>query len=202
LDAGEAVRIPDVEVTIGGHAARSAAVTGRAVIAGLATGSFTPTLNTSTLPPYYAPGRMPAVTVPVTGDVAVPLVLPIAANRPNTYMAFGDSITEGNNYPGDPSYRAPLEYALRQHFGRASVINEGVGSTKSNQGADRIDQAVLSDRPGYTLILLGTNDWNQSVCKRPDQVATECFTIGSLRDIVLSAKGGSSLPVLATIPPC
>jgi lysophospholipase L1-like esterase len=142
------------------------------------------------------------VSVPASGDVAVPLVLPIGGNRPNIYMAFGDSITEGDNYPGDPSYRAPLQDKLRQHFGRAEVLNEGVGSTKSNQGADRVDGPLNADRPAYTLILYGTNDWNQSVCKRPDQLATTCFTISSLRDIVLSAKGASSLPVLATIPPC
>ncbi|PYQ52221.1 MAG: hypothetical protein DMF78_11685, partial [Acidobacteria bacterium] len=146
LDAAEAVRIPDVEVTIGGHAARSAAGTGRAVIAGVSSGSFTPAVTVSTLPPYYAPGRMPSVSVPVSADVAVPLVLPIGVNRPNTYMAFGDSITEGNNYPGDPSYRAPLQDSLRQSFGRATVIGEGVGSTKSNQGAERIDGPLLADR--------------------------------------------------------
>ena len=202
LDAAEAVRIPDVEVTIGGRAARSAAGTGRAVIAGVASGSFTPVVNVSTLPPYYAAGRLPSVTVPLTGDVAVPLVLPIGSNRPNTYMAFGDSLTEGNNYPGDPSYRGPLQDELRQSFGRADVLNEGVGSTKSNQGAERIDGPLLADRPAYTLVLYGTNDWNQSVCKRPDQLATTCFTIASLRDIILSARGASSLPVLATIPPC
>jgi lysophospholipase L1-like esterase len=202
LDAVETVRIPDVEVTIGGRAARSVAGTGRAVIAGVASGSFTPALTVATLPPYYAPGRVPSVNVPVSGDVAVPVVLPIGPNRPNTYMAFGDSITEGNNYPGDPSYREPLQDKLRQYFGRADVLNEGVGSTKSNQGADRVDGPLNADRPAYTLILYGTNDWNQSVCKRPDQLATTCFTIGSLRDIVLSAKGASSLPVLATIPPC
>src|SRR5712691_3191577 len=202
LDAAEAVRVPDVEVTIDGHAARSVAGTGRAVIAGVASGSFTPAVTVSTLPPYYVPGRLPNVTVPLSGDVSVPLVLPIGPNRPNTYMAFGDSITEGNNYPGDPSYRAPLQDKLRQSFGRATVIGEGVGSTKSNQGAERIDGPLLADRPAYTLILYGTNDWNQSVCKRPDQLATTCFTIDSLRDIVLSVKGASSLPVLATIPPC
>src|SRR5438128_5376335 len=50
LDAAEAVRIPDVEVTIGGHTARSAAGTGRAVIAGVSSGSFTPAVTVSTLP--------------------------------------------------------------------------------------------------------------------------------------------------------
>jgi lysophospholipase L1-like esterase len=202
LDPTEQARVPDVEVSLNGRPARSAVGTGRAVIDGVATGSVVPTVNTATLPPFYNVGRMPTVQVPTTAEVAVPLVLPIGSNRPNTYMAFGDSITEGNNYPGDPSYRGPLASKLRQHFARATVIDEGLGSTRSDQGSLRIDAPLNADRPAYTLVLYGTNDWNRSECKRPSQLSGECFTIGSLRDIVLSAKGSSSLPVLATIPPC
>jgi lysophospholipase L1-like esterase len=201
LDAGEAARVPDVEVSLGGHTGRSAVGTGRAVVEGVPAGSYTPSLSPATLPPFYAVGRLPAVQVPTSGDVALPLTLPIGANRPNTYMTFGDSITEGNNYPGDPSYNAPLADKLRQHFGRATVIVEGVGSTKSVQGADRIDAPLNADRPAYTLILYGTNDYTQSECNNVAKLATTCFTITSLRDIVLSVKGSSSLPVLATIPP-
>jgi lysophospholipase L1-like esterase len=199
LDASEGTRVPEVEVTLAGRSARSAAGTGRAVIDGVPSGTHTPTV--AGLPPYYAPGRLSAVTVPATGEMAVPLVLPIRSNRPNTYMAFGDSITEGNNYPGDPSYRAPLADKLRQHFGRATVIGEGAGSSKSNQGALRIDDVLNADQPAYTLILYGTNDYTQSECNNVSKLATTCFTIPSLRDIILSAKGGGSLPVLATIPP-
>lgn len=201
LESGEAARVPDVEVSLGGRTGRSAVGTGRAVIEGVPAGTFTPIVSTATLPPFYAAGRVTSVQVPVSADVAVPLVLPIGSNRPNTYLAFGDSITEGNNYPGDPSYRAPLAEKLRQHFGRAQVIGDGLGSTRSDQGALRIDPPLFAHRPAYTLILYGTNDWNRSECKRPDQLATSCFTIPSLRDIVLSARGSSSLPVLATIPP-
>ena len=201
LDASEAVRVPDVEVSLGGRSARSAAGSGRAVIDGVPSGAFTPAVSSSTLPPFYALGRIGAVQVPAAGDVPVPLTLPIGSNRSNTYMAFGDSITAGDNYPGDPSYRGPLQQKLQQYFGRATVIGEGVGSTKSNQGAERIDGVLSADRPAYTLILYGTNDWNLSECKTVTRLATTCFTIASLRDIILSVKGSSSLPVLATIPP-
>src|SRR5207247_5378992 len=135
----------------------------------------------------------PAVHAPTAAAAAIPSAPPHGATRPGTCMAFGDSITEGNNYAGDPSYRGPLASKLQQHFARATVINEGVGSTKSNQGALRIDGPLSADRPAYTVILYGTNDWGQSECKRPDQLATTCFTIESLRDIILSAKGSSSL---------
>ena len=120
LDAAEQARVPDVEIGLNGRTARSAVGTGRAVIDGVVTGSVVPTVNPTTLPPYYNVGRVPTVQVPTTAEVAIPLVLPIGSNRPNTYLAFGDSITEGNNYPGDPSYRGPLGTKLQQHFGRFS----------------------------------------------------------------------------------
>jgi lysophospholipase L1-like esterase len=201
LDPAEGARVPDVEVSLGGRSARSAVGTGRAVIDGVAAGSVIPTVNPATLPPFYNVGHMPTVQVPTTTEVAIPMVLPIGSNRPNTYLAFGDSITEGNNYPGDPSYRGPLASKLQQHFARATVINGGVGSTKSNQGALRIDDPLSADRPAYTLIVYGTNDYGQSECNSVAKLATTCFTIESLRDIILSAKGSSSLPVLATILP-
>jgi lysophospholipase L1-like esterase len=201
LDGTEAARVPEVEITIGGRSARSAVTTGRAVIDGVAAGAHTPVLAPTTLPPYYAAGRLPTVTVPAAAEIAIPLVLSIGSNRPNTYMAFGDSITEGNNFPGDPSFRAPLGDMLRSHFGRATVIGEGAGSTRSNQGALRIDDVVNANRPAYTLILYGTNDYTQSDCNNVRKLRDVCFTIPSLRDIVLSAKGGQSLPVLATLPP-
>src|SRR5436189_301283 len=87
LDPGEAARVPDVEVGLGGRTARSAVGTGRAVVDGVAAGSFTPTVTAATLPPFYAAGRLGAVQVPASGEVAVPLVLPVGGNRPNTYMA-------------------------------------------------------------------------------------------------------------------
>jgi lysophospholipase L1-like esterase len=201
LDASEMARVPGVDVSLGGHTARSAEGTGRAVIEGVAPGTFTPAVSASTLPPFYAIGRLPSVQAPTSADVAIPLTLPIGANRPNLYMTFGDSITEGNNYPGDPSYSATLGDKLRQHFGRASVVAEGVGSTKSNQGADRVDGPLNGDRPAYTLILYGTNDYTQSECNNVAKLATTCFTIPSLRDIIQSVRGAGSLPVIATIPP-
>jgi lysophospholipase L1-like esterase len=201
LDASEGTRVPDVEVTLGGRTAKSAVGTGRAVVDGVAGGTFTPSVNAATLPPFYAVGRVSSVRVPTSAEVAIPLTLPIGGNRPNTYMTFGDSITEGNNYPGDPSYSAVLADKLRQHFARATVIAEGVGSTKSNQGAARVDASLNADRPAYTLILYGTNDYTQSDCNNVAKLATTCFTIPSLRDIILSARGAGSLPVIGSIPP-
>jgi lysophospholipase L1-like esterase len=152
------------------------------------------------LPPFYAaPAPVPAtVPQPDGTDVMVPLTLAIGNNVPNTYMGFGDSITAGEGSSDDAGYRDRLAAKLGQHFGRATVINQGIAGTRSNFGAGRIDGSLIDQRPAYTLILYGTNDWNQNECK----TAFPCFTLASLRQMVLAARYFDSLPVLATIPPC
>lgn len=198
-DAGESVRMPDVELQVGTHTGRSESA-GRAVITGVPAGNPTVAVRASSLPPFYtAPGPVPAtVPQPAGNDVMVGLRLPIGFNRPNTYMGFGDSITAGEGSSDDAGYRDRLEAKLRQRLGKATVIDQGIAGTRSNSGAQRIHQALPAERPAYTLILYGTNDWNQSECKN----AFPCFTIDSLRNIVRAVRGAQSLPLLATIPPC
>ena len=199
VDPGESVRMPDVELAVGARTARSEN-SGRAVITGVPAGSPTVAVHASSLPAFYtAPAPVPAtVPQPAGSDVMVGLRLPIGFNRPNTYMGFGDSITVGEGSSDDAGYRDRLESKLRQRLGEATVINQGLAGTRSNAGAQRIHQALPAERPAYTLILYGTNDWNQSECKN----AFPCFTIDSLRNIVRAVRGAQSLPLLATIPPC
>lgn len=202
LDAAERVRLPDVVVRVGGLTARTAGGSGRATLASLGSGTQTATVDATTLPAFYTADPV-NFRVPVTGDVVVPARLPIGTNHPNTYMSLGDSITEGRNFPGDDSYLGGLESRLRGRFGGSpTLINEGRGSTRTNQGADLVVPLLNSNRPAYTLILYGTNDWNRTECNRLDRLNTTCYTIPSLRTIVRSVKAASSLPVLATIPPC
>jgi acyl-CoA thioesterase-1 len=198
-DPGETVRMPGVELAVGTRTGRSEN-SGRTVITGVPAGSPSVTVRASSLPPFYAaPVPVPAtVPQPPGNDVMVGLKLPIGFNRPNTYMGFGDSITAGEGSSDDAGYRDRLEAKLRQRFGKATVINQGLAGTRSNAGAQRIHQALPTERPAYTLILYGTNDWNQSECK----TAFPCFTIDSLRNIVRAVRGAQSLPLLATIIPC
>src|SRR5258708_16232333 len=53
-DTDEGIRIPDVEVSIGGRTARSEKTTGRAVVTGVPAGTQSVTLRADTLPPFYA----------------------------------------------------------------------------------------------------------------------------------------------------
>src|SRR4051812_1988618 len=57
-DPGEAPRVPDVEVGLGGRMARSAVGPGRAVIDGVGAGTFPPAVTAATLPPFYTVGRL------------------------------------------------------------------------------------------------------------------------------------------------
>ena len=198
VDGDEAVRIPDVEVSIGGRTARSEKTTGRAVVTGVPAGAQTLTVRADTLPPFYAleQAAMPVqVSLPDGGQVMVALTLPIADNQTNVYMAFGDSITRGDGGTAG-GYPTDLQARLAAHFGGAFVNNRGADSTNSFEGVERVKRN-LNSRPAYTLILYGTNDWNAAECKN----TPPCYTIDSLRNIVLSVRGSQSLPVLSTIIP-
>ena len=199
-EPGELVHVPDVELQVGTRTARSD-LSGRTVITGVPAGHPTVTVRASTLPPFFVlPGGGVPATVPQAAgnDVMVPLTLPIGSNVPNTYMGFGDSLTVGEGSNDDQGYRDRLRSKLVQHLGRATVLNQGISGTRSNAGAQRIDQSLRSNRPAYTLILYGTNDWNVNECK----TNFPCFTIDSLRQMVRAARFFQSLPLLATITPC
>jgi lysophospholipase L1-like esterase len=58
--------------------------------------------------------------------------------------------------------------------------------------------ALFKERPAYTLILYGTNDWNDCRSQVPD---VPCYTIISLRSMVQQCRDLGSFPVLGTIPP-
>jgi len=197
LDAGENARVPDVTVQIGTATGKSSKVLGEFTIPGVPAGTQTVTLNRASLPPYYVPPTTLTVTVPQSQGLLIPLTLPIGTNRPNVYMGFGDSITLGEGSPDNRGYRPGLEDRLAAFFGRGSVTADGIDATRSNRGADRIDDSLNRARPAYTLIMYGTNDFNVLDCK----VNPPCFTIDSLRNIVLSARGSRSLPILSTIIP-
>jgi lysophospholipase L1-like esterase len=152
------------------------------------------------LPPYYQRGPDSTVTVPVADGqpVRLPVTLRIGSNRPNVYMAFGDSITEGEGSKNDLGYRDNLQAELGEWFGAGRIENQGLSGTRSNAGAARVRESLDKTKPAYTLILYGTNDWNDYSCRSE----FPCFTIDSLRTMVRAAKNRQSMPILSTIIPC
>jgi lysophospholipase L1-like esterase len=198
LDAGEDVRLPNVEVVGVGGAARTSS-SGVATLS-LPSGEQRLSLVQASLPTYYSAAAAATLTVPQQSQVLLPVTLPLAAGRrPNTYMAFGDSITLGDGSRNREGYRAMLQADLRAHFGRADILNEGIDGTMTRAGIERLEEALPRQRPAFTLIHYGTNDWNAVDCKGP--VTPPCFTVASLRAMVRLVKAQGSLPVVATIIP-
>jgi lysophospholipase L1-like esterase len=125
----------------------------------------------------------------------------LGSNDPRKVTAFGDSITYGfldlhrrsfglttsNNYPNI------LQGRLRSLDPSWQVINRGVGGEHTGEGARRIGFVLGSDKPGFVLIMEGTND------------ASQCLDSGAalnnLRSMVLAAQANKSIPIIATLPP-
>ena len=89
-----------------------------------------------------------------------------AARAQTTYVAFGDSITQG--FGDDPNraakgYPPRLEALLQQRGQNAEVRNEGLGGETTGEGVSRINQALKSG-DDVLLLMEGTNDiGNQNV---------------------------------------
>lgn len=195
-ESNEGTRIPGIELVVGSSRGTTAVLSGQATLQ-VPAGSQTLTVTAASLPPFYRP---PAAAIPVTspasGPVMVPITLPRGANRANVYMAFGDSITNGEPEVGDGSgYRRILEGMLQSHFGSGEVANEGRDATESNFGAEIIGARLRDVQPSFVLIHYGTNDWNH--CRE----VPSCFTTSALRDTVREINRARSHAFLATILP-
>jgi lysophospholipase L1-like esterase len=199
LDPGEAVRLPGVAVIVGGRSGTTTAG-GQFTVASVAAGAQAAQVRADSLPAYFLPGAPVTVQVPQAAGppFAVPAVLPIGTNHPNRYIAFGDSISAGDGSSDGSGYRSWLEANVRTYWGGTpEVRNEGITGTRSSAGEGRMDGVLARDRPAYSLILYGTNDWNELECK----VDFPCFTISSLRSMIRQAKDRHSVPVVGTIIP-
>ena len=196
-DPSETVRLPGVGVAMGG-VTTSTVAGGRFAFSSVPNGAQTAQASPASLPAYFTPASPLSVTVPPTGDVAVPAVLAIGSrSRPNLYLAFGDSITLGDGSSDGGGYRDELRADLRAYWGRADITDDGVPGTKSNKGETRVGASLGKNRPAYLLILYGTNDWNDGECR----TEFPCYTITSLRSMVLQARDAGAFPIVGTIPP-
>lgn len=197
LDTAERMRIPGADVTFGAASARTAPLTGEARIE-VQRGRYTLFVRPGSLPPYLeAPPTAEHGPLGSDETLPVPLTLPRRGGSADVFLAFGDSITFGNPEVGDgESYRAMLEARLRQWFGAGRVVNEGLNSSDSQAGAHRLEALLEHYRPGFVLILYGTNDWNHPVCRTAD-----CFTAGNVESMIRTARGTGVEPFVATILP-
>jgi len=198
LESAETVRLPNVTVTVGGRSAQTTAG-GRFTVNDVPAGSQSASPSPASLPVYFDAGTAVLVTVPQGGgDVAVPATLPIAPNRPNVYMAFGDSITAGDGSDPGEAYPDWLREDLRAFWGKADMLNQGDPGTKSYQGDARLFNLLARRRPAYVLILYGTNDWNDPPCRND---ISNCETVDALRSMINQTRDFAAVPILGTIPP-
>ena len=199
FDSTEGTRIPGAEIVIGSARGTTAVLTGQATLQA-PEGAQALTVTPSSLAPFYRPPAAPIqITVPSGLSIMVPITLPRGNNRSNVYMAFGDSITNGEpEVPDGNGYRNFLQQMLRAHFGAGEVANEGRDATDSDFGAEIITQRLAAIRPSFTLIHYGTNDWNRPAC---DIDRLPCFTTASLRYIVQEVNRSGGHAFLATIIP-
>jgi len=96
------------------------------------------------------------------------ITLTAAASSVTKFLAFGDSLTEGENgrrpftgfiNPAD-TYPARLQLLLSAAYPGQSitVVNRGSSGEFAEQGADRLADELRRDRPGALLLLHGYND--------------------------------------------
>lgn len=195
LDSNEGARIPGVEIAVGSVKGTSGARTGQVTLQ-IPDGAQTVSIAASSLPPFYRPPATPlTITAPVTAQINVPITLPRGSNRANVYMAFGDSITNGEPEVGDGNgYRNILASQLSAQFGAGEIANEGRDGTDTILGADIIASRLAAIRPSFVLIHYGTNDWNK--CKE-----NPCFTTTNLRFMVQQINRVGSHAFLGSILP-
>jgi lysophospholipase L1-like esterase len=126
-------------------------------------------------------------------------------NDPRKVTAFGDSITVGelgdrgqlrrpvlfrvtsNNYPNN------LQAMLRGLDPSWRVVNRGVSGETAETGVRRFPGVLGADRPGFVLIMEGTNDVER---RNPTPQI-----VANLQSMVDQAQGNHSVPVIGTIPP-
>lgn len=199
LDSSEPIRIPDADLTIAGRTGRTQKRTGEAEVTGVPSGTYPLSVRGDSLPPFFVPGPPSSVSVPPANGTVVPLsaTLPIGSNQPNVYMAFGDSLTAGDGVTVAEAWPARLQAQLEQHFGGAVVRNRGASGTNTFEALERLQRNLNGNEPAYTLILYGTNDWNDPEC----QDDPDCHTVPNLRTVVQRVKAFHSLPFVATLPP-
>jgi lysophospholipase L1-like esterase len=144
-----------------------------------------------------------------TPQSSTPANFDFGSNDPLKATAFGDSITAGelggvglsvrgfrsvtNNVLTSNNYPNNLQSMLRGLDPNWRVVNRGLGGEVTRLGAQRIPGVLAVDRPGFILIMEGTNDATLEI--DPKSI------VGNLDSMVSRAMESHTIPILATIPP-
>lgn len=104
-------------------------------------------------------------------------------NNLNVVMAFGDSLTAGEEKPAYPSILSGL-------IGK-NVTNDGIYGSTAASGAGRCSSVIANRKGAFMLILYGVNDILRGVGGN---------AVASLDSIITTCKNNHVVPVLATYP--
>jgi lysophospholipase L1-like esterase len=107
-------------------------------------------------------------------------------NDLNVVVAFGDSITQGNECPC-VSYPSRLAGLIGK-----TVVNTGVAGSKAENNVERTQSVIDSYQPAFMLILYGVND----IIHGSDPAGIT----GAVAQMVSICKQNKVVPVLATYP--
>ncbi|MEE2778385.1 MAG: GDSL-type esterase/lipase family protein [Acidobacteriota bacterium] len=122
------------------------------------------------------------------------LIVPVVAAAQTTYVAFGDSITEGvGDETNQGGYPTRLQANLRAGGVKlARVRNRGLASEDTTEGIVRVT-SVLNEGGEFFLLMEGTNDLHHEI-----SVETTLF---NLEDMAKRARARGMEVVLATLAP-
>jgi lysophospholipase L1-like esterase len=127
------------------------------------------------------------------------------------FMAFGDSITEGQTSP-DPvvlllnpadSYPSKLQQLLSARYvdQNITVVNKGRSGEKVHEdGEKRLPEVLDDEKPDVLLLLDGANDLLRAGNAGDPEDAISPI-VGSLEEMLQSAKRRKIAVMLATFPP-
>lgn len=129
--------------------------------------------------------RARAVSSGVCAFLAL-LALASGARAQTTYVAFGDSITQGvldDPNRAEKGYPPRLEALLQQRGQAADVRNEGLAGETTSEGLSRIDKVLVAG-DDVLLLMEGTNDIgeqdvsNETIATNLDKIAEKAEARG------------------------
>jgi lysophospholipase L1-like esterase len=110
-------------------------------------------------------------------------------------ICFGDSITEGAEFPVNARWTSILQKKLDTvKPGAFKVHNRGIGGNTSAQGFDRIWSDVFPLLPGVLLIQFGFNDANVKDLSHVPRVGLREFE-KNIKEFHRIAKAHNSIPI-------
>lgn len=121
----------------------------------------------------------------------------VGDNIPNLYMSVGDSITY-SRLPGQ-HYPDFLIDMLKAYFGETSAaVNEGIPGLTAHELINMIEGFLLSNKPSYTIILIGINDIRHpGACPNP----WNCQTLDEIIAIANICIQKGSIPIICNLIP-